>query len=93
MLWMRDDARARPKETTRGELEIRRVRLRVSREAMARETGISPWTIFRIEKNTARARVGDVARLEEVLDRLERAVCGAETFGDELLGAIRRNAP
>ena len=54
------------------EPETRRKRLRLSAENFARETGkFSAWQVRNIERCPGRARVADLALVEETLTRLE----------------------
>lgn len=71
------------------ELEVRRARLRLSAEALARETvELSPWRVRNIERAPGRARVVDVALLDETLQRLERAAGGGPDFHEALSVAV-----
>lgn len=60
----------RPRHAT-SELRCRRIQLVLSAEAVAREAGLTPSKLYRIERAPERARFGDVLALTETLTRLE----------------------
>jgi len=69
---------------------VRRVRLRLSRENLARETvELSPWQVRSIEDRPERARVCDVALLDATLKRLERGGAGKPALDAVLATAIQ----
>jgi hypothetical protein len=84
---------SRPRRAT-SELRLRRYRLGLGAEAVARETGFSVWRVFRIERAPARARLGDVLLLDQTLQRLERATDVSPDFRSALSSALgKRSEP
>jgi predicted transcriptional regulator len=60
-------------QRTKSELRLRRLRLVVDAETVARRAGFTVWKLYRIERAPGRARLADVHRLAEALAQFEQA--------------------